>query len=117
LLYIRQYIAQFPDVDAEQVANLLVDAGTANGVDPLLLMCLARYESTFNVADVGAAGERGLLQVHPCHRRAMKRAGLDFYTEADRLAFACRLYNAQGLKPWTVRRRALALYDELRGEV
>jgi hypothetical protein len=107
-----------PKVDSERVATLLADAGAAGGVDPLLLLALARYESTFNIGDVNPRSHcRGLLQISPCHKRAMKRAGLNFYSERDRLAFACMMIDAQGLRPWTVRRRALALYEELRGEL
>jgi len=115
--FMQAYIAEVNGaVDAAAVVALLYEAGTANGVDPLLLLALARYESRFNIADVGGAGERGLLQIHPCHKRSMKRAGLDFYSEADRLTFACMMMKRSGLKPWTVRRRAMKLYEQIKGE-
>ena len=46
----------------------------------------------------------------------MKRAGLDFYCERDRLTFACQLFGERGLQPWAVRRRAMKLYKELTDE-
>lgn len=79
--------------------------------DPLLLACLAKPESRFNEGAIGRAGERGLLQVHPCHKRSMARMGLDFMSGPDRIAFACVLWNAQGLRPWSTRRAAQRDYN------
>jgi hypothetical protein len=82
--------------------------------DPLLLACLAKPESNFNDGAVGRAGERGLLQVHPCHKRSMARLGLDFTDGADRVAYACVLWSASGLKPWSTRRAAQRDYSAWR---
>jgi hypothetical protein len=85
-------------------------------VDPLLFAALARYESRFDPACVGGAGERGLLQIHPCHKRRMRDAGLDFDSEVDRLSFAASLYKSRGLQPWTVRAKAQREYRRLKAE-
>lgn len=98
--------------DSEATAALLLSgieiarqAGYATP-EPLLLACLAQAESHFDDSAVGRAGERGLLQVHPCHKRAMKKLGLDYLNGAHRVAYACVLWDARGLKPWTTRRAA-----------
>jgi soluble lytic murein transglycosylase-like protein len=38
------------------------------GIDPFLTTAIAYEESKFNPLCTGAAGERGLMQIHPCHR-------------------------------------------------
>jgi hypothetical protein len=97
-------------------AALLLDGiAVARGMgyetpDPLLFACLARYESGFHDSSIGKHGERGLLQIHPVHKRGMKRLGLNFYSGKDRIAYGCILYAAQGLKPWAVRSRAMKDY-------
>jgi hypothetical protein len=111
---VAAYIAECnPRVDSLALARMFVAAEAPGGMDALMMACLARYESGFDTGCTGGAGERGLLQVHPCHRRAMREAGLDFASERDRLAFAQNLYKARGLRPWTVRRRALRDYRSL----
>lgn len=82
--------------------------------DPLLLACIARPESHFDDAAVGSAGERGLLQVHPCHQRGMQRLGWDFTDGADRVAYACVLWDSSGLRPWSTRRAAQRDYNTWR---
>jgi soluble lytic murein transglycosylase-like protein len=97
-------------------AALLLDGiAVARGMgyktpDPLLFACLARYESHFKDSSIGSAGERGMLQIHPCHKRSMKRLGLNFYSGKERIAYGCILWQAQGLKPWAVRTRAMKDY-------
>lgn len=57
-------------------------------------------ESEWDVAKVGALGERGLLQLHPIHAEAMAREGLDYENEGDRLIWARALYVWHGWTPW-----------------
>ena len=114
------------DVDARAVAKELVFASyNANLGEPAnykLLLAIARYESTFDPDAIGAAGERGLLQLHPCHCDNVRLAGLDPTKHED-----CTLYAAimlatsiakgktleQALEPWTVGKRALALFEDM----
>lgn len=113
---LEQYIAKVNKrVDSAAVAAALIAAGEAHSVDPWLLAAIARYESSMRMDARGAAGERGLVQVHPIHRKRMARLGLDFGSERDRLDFACRLYLERGLKPWSVRRKALKEYKRIKG--
>ena len=105
-----------PTLAGDIPARMLVEAGLANDVDPLILLCIARWESRYNVDTTGAAGERGLLQIHPCHKAAMRKAGLSFDSEADRLTFACMLYKARGWSPWAVRGKAKREYERIQGE-
>lgn len=80
-------------------------------VDPRRLATLAKYESGFRPDARGRAGERGLLQVHPCHRTSMKRMGLDFDNPADVLVYGALLYAWNGDKPWSVRAKARKDYE------
>lgn len=112
-----QYLEDQKCADIARTASLLMagveiarNAGY-NTPDPLLLACLAKPESKFDDGAVGSAGERGLLQVHPCHKRSMAKIGLDFNTGTDRVAYACVLWDASGLRPWTTRRAAQRDYQ------
>jgi hypothetical protein len=107
-----QYLEDQQCADTTSIATLLLtgieiarNAGYTTP-DPLLLACLAKPESKFDDGAVGHAGERGLLQIHPCHKRSMARMGLDFNNSADRVAFACVLWDGSGLRPWSTRRAA-----------
>jgi hypothetical protein len=89
----------------------VIEAETAgcSAPDPMLLACIARYESGFDIeADNGTC--RGLLQVHQIHRGSMADMGLDYDVELDRLVYACWLYSWHGMQPWAVRRKAKAAY-------
>ena len=110
---VAEITAANASVNATEAATLLLAAGECNDTDPLLLAALARFESHYRRNRIGAAGERGMLQIHPCHKKSMKAAGLDFYSEADRLTYACMLYAEQGWKPWTVREKAKKEYYRL----
>lgn len=102
-----------PSLDADSLARTFWDSGTAGGMSPLLMASLGRYESSFDPGDIGAAGELGMLQVHPIHRHSMSRAGLQFGNREDELAFACILYRSEGLRPWAVRAKAQRDYERL----
>lgn len=55
-----------------------------------------------------SSGCRGYWQIHPCHKRAMRKLGLDFQSEADRCAFARVLYAKSGKKSWAASKRRTA---------
>ena len=121
------YIAKVnPEVDTQAVATELVHASFYANLEPgfWLLVALARYESTFRPDAVGRAGERGLLQVHPVHFRAMRKAGLDPAKHADctlwgALMVASGLSQGKSLSaavaPWIARSGAIRLYRQLVG--
>lgn len=50
---------------ATEIAYQIIATARMEGLDPSLLAGVARQESGFNPAAVGALGERGLLQVRP----------------------------------------------------
>lgn len=80
-------------------------------VDPRRLATLARYESHFRPETRGAAGERGILQIHPVHRKGMAKWGLDFDCADDRLVYGALLYAWHGDRPWSVRHKARKDYE------
>lgn len=73
-------------------------------------------ESSGNSGSVNSSsGCRGYWQIHPCHKRSMKRLGLDFYSEADRCAFARVLYAKHGKAPWAAsKHRTAKLQKQIR---
>jgi hypothetical protein len=60
-------------------SRLLASAAQAHGLDPFLLGALAMRESALNPGAVGAAGEAGLVQLHP---RGVGR-GMRFVQDED----------------------------------
>ncbi len=48
-----------------EVDNYLVNSGTSNGVDPLLLYSIMHQESSFKLHAVSPKGARGLMQLMP----------------------------------------------------
>ena len=60
-----------------------------------VIQCESRWDTTV----VGAAGERGVLQIHPIHRGAMAAVGLDYESEHDRIIWAVRLWQRRGWSP------------------
>ncbi len=80
-----------------------------------LLFALAKPESGFSMKCIGGAGERGLLQCHPCHQAAMRRAGLDWTDEHDRLTFCLRCLIFPHLDAGQSLRRALSAWPNTRG--
>jgi hypothetical protein len=53
-------------------------------------------ESRWDTNAVGAAGELGVLQIHPIHKEAMRSLGLEYNREGDRIEFAVRLWRNSG---------------------
>jgi hypothetical protein len=54
-----------PEGRATELAELFAEAGAAHRIDTYLLTALAWSESRFDSSQVGLAGERGLMQLHP----------------------------------------------------
>lgn len=66
------------DERAEELAGHFIAAGEETGFDPLLLLAIARRESSLaesveRLERLGSRGERGLLQVHGAALRARPR--------------------------------------------
>lgn len=62
---------------------------------------------TYNTRAVGAAGERGLLQVHPIHRPTIAVLGMtwdDMFDPWANARFGLWLYQRQGWQPWSCAR-------------
>ena len=61
-------------------------------------------ESRFNPGTVGAAGERGLFQIHPVHIPYLQDRGMawdDMFSVSANIAYAYDLYSRSGWGPWT----------------
>jgi soluble lytic murein transglycosylase-like protein len=48
-----------------QIDNYLIDSGTRNGIDPLLLYSIMHQESSFKSRAISPKGARGLMQLMP----------------------------------------------------
>jgi soluble lytic murein transglycosylase-like protein len=48
-----------------QIDNYLIDSGTRNGIDPLLLYSIMHQESSFKAYAISPKGARGLMQLMP----------------------------------------------------
>jgi soluble lytic murein transglycosylase-like protein len=53
-----------------EILRVVEDASRRHGVDPRLVLAVMKVESNFNVNAKGAAGEVGLLQLHPRYHLA-----------------------------------------------
>lgn len=113
--FLFEYIEESNTSLTEEQVTEVVDLLTQTE-DPLRYAAIAKYESTFRVSARGAAGERGLVQIHPCHKGSMRKCGLDFGSEVDRIAFAEQLFASRGWQPWSVRKRATREYARLQDE-
>lgn len=87
-----------PATDLESLicATFTADCGKALSV----VYC----ESRFNPGTVGAAGERGLFQIHPVHIPYLAERGMTWdsmFDPASNIAYAYDLYNRSGWGPWT----------------
>jgi soluble lytic murein transglycosylase-like protein len=50
---------------SEQIDGYLIDSGTRNGIDPLLLYSIMHQESSFKSHAISPKGARGLMQLMP----------------------------------------------------
>lgn len=87
-------------VDAGLAIDRLIAAQQRRSVLPLTegvtaFAVIARYENSGREDKPGAAGERGMLQIHPCHSSTMAGLGLCFRDPDDRLDFAFRMAEAK----------------------
>lgn len=67
-------------------------------------LSVVRCESSFNAGTVGAAGERGLFQIHPVHIPYLQDRGMTWdsmFDPASNIAYAYDLYSRSGWGPWT----------------
>ena len=110
--------------DSALAARYLVDASNEAqlGWGWQLLASIAHPESHFDIHDRGKAGERGLLQIHPCHRKDFKPAGLDWDSPYDQVLFGATMLAIserkgytlhRALEPWSVRELAIKEYRRL----
>lgn len=53
----------------QRIPKAICDIAPLYKLDPLWVAAIIYKESTFRINCTGAAGERGLMQVHPCHRK------------------------------------------------
>ena len=82
------------DLNAPAVEVPAAWAASAPGV----IQC----ESQFNPDAISSAGERGALQIHPIHERAMAAQGLDWLnSEVDRTLYAIQMWERSGWQPWS----------------
>jgi hypothetical protein len=111
--------------DAALAARYLVDASyeAQLGWGWKLLASIAHPESHYDIHSRGNAGERGLLQIHPIHRKNFKPAGLDWDNEYDQVLFGATMlaiserkgYSLhRTLQPWSVRELAIKEYRRIR---
>lgn len=67
-------------------------------------LSVVRCESSFNPGTVGAAGERGLFQIHPVHIPYLQDRGMTWdsmFDPASNISYAYDLYSRSGWGPWT----------------
>lgn len=89
-------------LDAE-LQRYIIDSAEANGIDPAIIMAMARKESTYRAEAVGDGGNSlGLLQIQPrWHKARMKKLGctdlLDPYQNVTvAVDYLCELLNKHG---------------------
>ena len=67
-------------------------------------LSVVHCESRFNPGTVGAAGDRGLFQIHPVHIPYLSDRGMSWeamFDPASNIAYAHDLYSRSGWGPWT----------------
>lgn len=67
--YIEQVNPRLGKSYISDLTNAIIHHSLVADYDPLLTTAIIKHESTFRNTCVGGAGERGLMQVHPCHRQ------------------------------------------------
>lgn len=70
--------------------------------------CMAAESGYRTAARNRSSGCTGLIQIHPCHRKAMSKLGLDFDYEGDRIEYGAHLYQQSGWRPWAPSKRGRA---------
>lgn len=124
----KEYIEKKnPKVNADRVLEVLSVAKEYSTPEldmELLMFCLAEPETTFDPNEVGDAGEHGLVQIHPIHKKCIKEAGLDYNKPEDLVRWGCIMITTslekgktlrQALYPWrNTRSKALSNYYKFR---
>ena len=95
---------------AEAIAAAIITSATLHQVDPYLIMAQMEIESHFNPQAVGAAGERGLMQIR---QKTAKDLGLSWENAHDILlnVEAGTRYMATHLRKYGDTERALSRYN------
>ncbi len=63
---IKAYIhSENADLDADKLAQAIINASSKYNYDPIFLLAIIKTESRFNPNAVGTAGEIGLMQIKP----------------------------------------------------
>ena len=89
--------APFPAAEAE--VNLFAYRASGSAAWAAEATRIARCESTWNPRAVGAAGERGLMQIHPVHRPWLEALGYPWpsmWHAGTNLRAALLLYERRG---------------------
>lgn len=116
---IADYVAEYTDNGDDFVTAVMDIAYEEYGQDPWCWTFIAFYESRWKATVRGKAGERGWVQIHPCHRQRFKDHGLDWNDSEDQLRVGCimvqeRLDAGQSFwsafSPWTTRKKAWKAY-------
>jgi len=104
-----------PITPAEYLVRASYEAGLTYPANYELLTAIAYWETgrTFDIYARGDAGERGLLQLHPCHDDAVIAAGLNPNDSYHQVLYGALMikWNTdihgmslyQALSPWTTR--------------
>jgi len=67
--YIKQVNPRLEDWYISTLTDAIIHQSLVMKYDPLLTAAIIKHESTYKNTCIGAAGERGLMQIHPCHRQ------------------------------------------------
>lgn len=115
---IQQYAAAKDSILGPRAVARLHEAAVLEQVaDWEVLVCVAWHESRFrpDARSKPNGNYNGMLQIGKRqHAKAMRDAGLDYNSEADRLRWGMRLYQKHGLQPWAVRTAARRDYARIK---
>lgn len=92
---VEQQVQLSSDIEALICSTFVNDCAKA--------LSVAWCESNYNTNVVGAAGERGLFQIHPVHIPNLSPyGGWDaMFDPSSNIAYAYALYSSSGWGPWT----------------
>lgn len=92
---VAQQVQPSSDIEALICSTFVNDCAKA--------LSVAWCESNYNPGVVGAAGERGIFQIHPVHiPRLGPYGGWDaMFDPSSNIAYAYALYSSSGWGPWT----------------
>lgn len=71
------------------------------GLDPDMVIKIAKCESSLNPNAVSHTNDHGLLQVNfAAHNGSMQEMGLNIYSAEDSTEYGLRLMQKEGVRPW-----------------